>query len=307
MPVARLHGRCKVIIQGHDHACVEQVVVDKLLHFIPALRPGKLRHVLAQIFQTINRERPRIGWGRDVERQSLAGNARPLLQNIFARGGRHQGFEADFEALRAPRVHGGNQDVFNIFRAAHRVEADPISHFCRHSAHIRIHRRDLDRDVRMCDGGWGKQRYVEVEVVVIALKLERRAILPTFPDRPDCSDVVAHPGAGSMPRQAETPPDMGAHLSAESEFEPAAAQLLQSPRCLRSDIRAARKGNRHRGADVDTVCSRGGQGQDLEWIVLGLFHKQRVVAGVFGLLRLRGHAIERQGDVGGSETRIEFA
>ena len=152
-----------------------------------------------------------------------------------------------------------------------------------------------------------EQRHHQVERVVLALELERRAILPAPPDRPNRTDVVTHPRCRSVPIQAETTLDVGAYLRAQPQHEPTLTELRQRPRRHRSCGRASGKRHRNRCSELDALGCRGTEGHHLEGVVLGLLDEHRIETDVLCDLRQPGEIPDVERGVGFTEPRIELA
>ena len=134
---------------------------------------------------------------------------------------------------------------------ADRVEANAVGDLAGDGAHVGADRRDVDGDVGVLDRTGIEQRHHQAEVVALALEPQRFAGLPGPPHRPDRADRVAHPRRRRVPLHPEPSPDMPSDLSAETEREPAAREVLQRPRRHRGDGRASRERHRHRRREPD--------------------------------------------------------
>ena len=103
--------------------------------------------------------------------------------------------------------------------------------------------------------GWSmgpgvEERVHEREAIELALVGGTGAILEGVPDRAHAPDVVRHPGRGAIEGHREPALDVGAHLGADPEVEPATAPALEVPRGLGHREGAAGERDRDVGADV---------------------------------------------------------
>ena len=170
------------------------------------------------------------------------------------------------------------------------MDTDAVGDFASDAAHDGIHGGHMDRDLGMLDRSRIEQRHHQVDVVVLALHVQRHAVLPAVPDRANGRHILAHPWAGRRPGEAVATLDMRLHLRAEAEREAAMTQLLDRPRAERGHGRAAREGDRDRGAELQRARCLCGQRHQDERIVLGLLDHQAVVA---DLLEQPGIAADR--------------
>ena len=292
---------------------VQHLVVDMLRHLLPSLRARQQLEFVGKVAQPEMIERRAILRRRGIERDARAGVA-DLGHQLFLRGGRcDQGLHAGLEVGQRPSgpgralAHRGQHDLGDVGGRAHRMEPDALGHFARHPAHQRIHRRDMDRDVGMFDRPRIEQRHHQVDGVVLALDVERRAGLPVRPDRAHGLHILAHPQAGGRPREAIAPLDMSLHLRAQPQREPPAAELGQGPGAHRRDGRAAREGDRHRRADLQGLRRLCRQRHQDEGIVLGLLDHEPAIADLFQQLRGGPDRLEIECDLRRAQPGIDLA
>ena len=152
-----------------------------------------------------------------------------------------------------------------------------------------------------------EQRNHQVQSVQLTSVVQRGPVLPR---RPNCSDrahVVPHPRSGSAPRQPVTPFNVGSNLRAEAEGEAASGQLLQRP-CRHCGNRwTARKRHRNRGSKSNGCRRRRTEGEELEGVILCLFHENRVESAGFAMCCQRTKFADIEWRVWLSEPRVEFA
>src|SRR6516225_3764692 len=87
------------------------------------------------------------------------------------------------------------------------------------AAHVWVNRGQVDRDSRMLDRPRVEERHHQTELVVLARKVERRAILPAVPDRANRLDIFAHPWPRRRPGHAVAALDMSLHLRTKPQRE----------------------------------------------------------------------------------------
>src|SRR4051812_2536066 len=112
----------------------------------------------------------------------------------------------------------------------------------------------------MLDRAGVEERRHQRELVVLASERRPRGVLPVVPDRPNHMDVLAKPRAGRrIPWRAVATDVVALHLRAEAEEKAAVGELLQVPRELRRDHRAAWEGDGHGRAQGELRCVLAGE------------------------------------------------
>ena len=174
----------------------------------------------------------------------------PLLVTLFvavADDGhhRHDHRKVRRRPSRLSRSFGDvRQDVpGDIARLADRMHVHPVGHFARHPQHPRIDRCDIDFRIWRLDGTRAPLRGDEIEVVEVAVVIERPGS-KRREARLDGEQVVAQPRTRPLERDAVAPDDVGAHLGAQTQPEIPASCLLKLPGRGRRDERTAREGHR---------------------------------------------------------------
>src|ERR1051326_1027988 len=185
-------------------------------------------------------------------------------------------------ALFCPR----NYRLAEVLGAVKRVDVETIAAFAGHTAHVPVHTRDVDWDPWMFDGAGIEHRSHQVEAVEFALEVEPDAVLPAVPDGPECQHLFAKPRSWRLELHRKTPLVVAFHLRTESEDHASTRRLLEVPRDVRGDHRAARKREGDRRAKFDTLRCCGGDSKRQIWIVLCLRSPQTVVAHRLELLRV---------------------
>src|SRR2546425_11689087 len=132
----------------------------------------------------------------------------------------------------------------------------------------------------------------EIEAKELTATVQLRTVLPAFPDRPQRENDLAQPRARRLELHGEASLVVALDLRAEAEQEAALGRLLEIPRDVRGDHRAARKRHRDGGAELDAARGGGGHREGQERIVLGLGGPQAVEAERLDLARVGGHRLE---------------
>ncbi len=208
--------------------------------------------------------------------------------------------------LRAP-AHGGQHHRPDIGGRADRVRPDSVGHLPGDRAQPGVDGGEVNRDVRMLDRPGIEQGNHQVEAVVLALEVQPGPVLPAVPYRADRLGVLAHPGGGRVPGDAVAALDVTADLSAESQGESPARELLQGPGGQRHHRRAAREGNGHRRSQPQVRGGLGGQRQQRERVVLGLLDDQAAVPDLLQQRSVAGDGPDIQGDVGCPQPGVDLA
>ena len=144
------------------------------------------------------------------------------------------------------------------------MHVNTVGHLSGHPEHPRVHGGDVDRRVVHVDRPRRPRRRQQRQVVVLTLDRQRLARAERAEDRLHGEDVVAQPWPRWVERHPVTPLDMGAHLGPEPQPEAALARLRQLPRHRRGDHRAAGKGHRDAGHQVELARGRRRQLPDRE-------------------------------------------
>src|SRR5207248_9621991 len=121
----------------------------------------------------------------------------------------------------------GTQSVVNgrmhvLAQVSGRVEGmhmEAVANLPRHAAHILVDASDEDRDVRVVDGSGIEKWRHQVEVIEFALEVERRSLLPGFPDGTKREDDLAQFWSRRLDLYRETPLIVRLHLRSQPEDE----------------------------------------------------------------------------------------
>jgi hypothetical protein len=183
-------------------------------------------------------------------------------------------------------------DLAQVFRRVEGVHVEAVADFAGHARHPRIHRGHVDRNVRMLYGSRIEEGRHEVEAVGLAAEVEWDAVLPRFPDGAEGLDHLAEPRPRRLPREREAPLVVRLHLRTQPQHEAATRDLLQIPRGVRHDDRAAREGYRDSRAQLDARGVGGGHRQWQEGVVLRLRGPERTHAQLLRPPRIGGDLAE---------------
>ena len=146
------------------------------------------------------------------------------------------------------------------------MESNAVSDLTSDGTHIGVDRGDVDGNVRVFDRAGVKQRDHQVELVMVAVVIERHTVLPASPHSAHSKDVVAHTGRWRCPFHAETTTDVSAHLGAEPQGDSPARHLLQGPGRHRGDSGGAGERHGDRRSEAQGRSSGGCEGEQLVWI-----------------------------------------
>ena len=157
------------------------------------------------------------------------------------------------------------------------MQDDRIRGFSSQTQHHRADGRERDRDARQSGRARREVRRHQIELVGLALILERNLFLPCPPDRMQCADIVAHARHRRRPGDAEAALVVRLHLRPDAEHEASVRRLLQVPGIVRRDRWRARKRHGDGRTELDAVSRerRGGQ-------------RQKGIVGILG----RDHGVE---------------
>ena len=258
-------------------------------------------------------KRPSVRRRRQIKRTPGSHRTDHLFEPRLVGGGADERLETDLDlvdiATGASRTPGqiGQHLLVDVLRRHHRMQPDAVGTLPRHRRHIRTNHRDMNRNVGMVDGSRVKQRHHQVEVVMIALKLQRHLLLPAPPHRPHRPDVVTHPGCRRMPLEAVATPDVSPNLGSETEQEAPFGEFRQRPGRHRRHRRAPRKGHRHRRAELDPFGRRSSERHHLEGIILGLLHEHCVESDLLSNSGKLPEFANVEGCVGLTKPRVELA
>ncbi len=176
--------------------------------------------------------------------------------------------------------HSGQHDFANVLERGNGMDAQTRAVLTGEARHVRVHGREVDRDLGMVDRPGVEQGVHEREPVVLRLECGPSSRLEGLEHRLDAQDVVAQARAGrSVPISGVPAFHVAAHLRAQAQLEASARELLEVPCELGGDERAAREGDRDVGAELHALGVLGGDGE----------RQVRVVAGL-----RNGHAVEAQ-------------
>ena len=125
-----------------------------------------------------------------------------------------------------------------------------IGNLAAHLTHPRPYSSNDNWNIRMRDGPWIKQGNHEVQIVVIALIFQGRAVLPALPDSPHGANIVPHPGSRRRPLHTVPAPNVATHLGAQAQTKSTLRLLLQSPGGHSHNRRTTRKGDGNRGSQT---------------------------------------------------------
>ena len=187
-------------------------------------------------------------------------------------------------------------DLAEILGAVERMHVHAVAELSRHPAHVGVHRRDHDGNLRMLDRPGIEEGRHDVEGVELALEVELGAVLPAVPDGADGPHRLGHLGPRRLELDGESPLVVRLDLAAQPEEEAAARGLLQIPRDHGRDHGAPREHGGDIGAELDPGGDGARHGQGQEGIVLGLRRPQRVIAHGLDLARIVGQRLEVMGE-----------
>lgn len=174
---------------------------------------------------------------------------------------RHDGHDDRDVRRRTPRFrrsvgnirHDMTREVAGL---ANRMDMHSVGHFACHSQHPRIHRGDIDFRVGSVDGSRTPLRSNEVEVVEVAVVIERPGA-ERREARLHGEQVVAQPGTGPLEGHPIAPHDVGAHLRTQTQPELPARCFLNS-----HAVAAVTKGLRGKATATPVDNSRPGAACD---------------------------------------------
>ena len=254
-----------------------------------------------------------IGRCREIEGNAGAGIAHALCKRCCIRRRGHQRLMCNgkaFERLAGARCtdcRGWQHDLAHVVRRTHRMRPQPIRNFSRDTTQRGLHRREVDRNLRVLNRCRHKQRHHQIDVVVQPANFERRAVLPCGPDGAQRKNVLTNPRRSRRPGHAEPARDVATHLRAQPQGVPPVRQFLQAPRRHRRDIGTAREGNGNRRTEVQRLCGLRCQREHLKRIVLGFFDDQTREAQRFYALRVGKHSTNVERDLRCAQPGINFA
>ena len=202
---------------------------------------------------------------------------------------------------------GGQHHRPDVGGRAYRVRPDSVGHLPGHRAQPGVDGGELNRDAGVLDRPGVEQRNHQVQAVVLALEVQPGPVLPAVPYRADRLGVLAYPGCRRVPGDAVAALDVTADLSAESQGEPPARELLQGPGGQGHHRGAPREGNGHRGSQPQLRGGLGGQRQQRERVVLGLLDDQAAVPDFLQQRGVAGDGPDIQGDIGCPQPGIDLA
>jgi len=140
-------------------------------------------------------------------------------------------------------------------------------------------------DVRLVDGAGVEEGAHQPVLVELAPKVQSGAVLPGVPDGSQGQDELAQSRGRRVPSHAEAALDVGFHLGAQAQDEPALGHLGQVPGDVGGAHRVAGKGHGDGRAQLDPLGVLGRQGQGQKRIVLRLAGPQTVKTDFLGHLR----------------------
>ena len=138
--------------------------------------------------------------------------------------------------------------------------------------------------------------------VELAAEVERRALVPGRPDRPDREHELAHALDRLRPRHREPLLDVRLDLRAEPETEASVRRELQVVRGLRERHRVARERDRDRGRELHPLGVLGREQQREERIVLTFEAEDPVVSRGFD----RGRGGGDRAEVGDRQCGVDL-
>ena len=131
------------------------------------------------------------------------------------------------------------------------MHVEPVADLTGEAGHADVHARDRDRDVGMIARAGSEEVGEQRERVEVAVEAQRLLALERTPDRPEREHVFPQLRSGMFERHREPALDVGLHLAAQTEGEPALARPGELPRGLRGDHGAAWERDRDRGTELD--------------------------------------------------------
>ena len=237
-------------MRSDDGERLQHVVADFARHFGPSVVHRHAVEARRRVLPSMGAHHALVAARGGVER-NLPLDARLFRLDFFLRrAGDDEAAGVDFDFVqRTPRAVGaylqvGDYHLAGVFRRAESVQQNAVAHLARHAQHVRVDRRDEHLYVGVRDGAGVEERRHQVEVVVVAVELDRRPRLPSVPDVAERLNVLAHARRGRGPIHAEPPHNVSADLAAEPQREPAAGQRLKVPGDIRHVHRAARERQR---------------------------------------------------------------
>ncbi len=147
----------------------------------------------------------------------------------------------------------------------------------------------------------------QIEAVELALKLERRSVLPTFPDGAQREHHFTQLRTRRFELHRETPLVMRPHLRPEPKNKSSRRRFLNVPGGIGNHHGTARKRHGNRGPELDGRGRGRRHCQRQKRVVLGLGCPETAVANCFDLARVLGNRLEivvAQRDVQISSTRL---
>ena len=207
-----------------------------------------------------------VGRGRAVERDLAPHRLHiGLIEGDKGRKPDLKAFHGGAGLAPSP-LEGGQQDLGQVALGQERMGQEPVGHLARHLRHQRTDRGHVDLG-RAVGAGRGAELGGHQRVAIeLALKTQGFAFVPGPPDGPQGPHVVAHASGRFRPRHGETLLDVGFDLAAQPQYETPLAEALKIMGQVGHRHRAARKGNGHRGTQLDAPGGRRRQPQRQEGV-----------------------------------------
>src|SRR5207237_729732 len=109
--------------------------------------------------------------------------------------------------------------VGQVFPVIEGVQAQAVADLAGDAAHVGIHRRNVDRDVRLGDRLRPELGVHEREAVMVATEIRRPLLLKSAPELAQRQDILAQTRTRRGPGHAEPALDVALDLAAQSEDE----------------------------------------------------------------------------------------
>src|SRR5579862_8956180 len=271
-------------VRAGDREDLKHLVRDQRRHAAPVALRRFLVEAIAGVAPAVRLEDAAVRARGSVEGELLAdGPLRALdliavLPHDDERGGRERHLLAAAIRLREPGLQVGQQGFAEVLDRVEGMDVDAVGELAREPAHVGVHGRDVDGNVRPLERCGREERRHQAELVVLPLEAGTRPVLPHVPDVADELDHLAQPRAGCRPRCGVPPLVVALHLRAEAEDEAATRRGLEVPRDLRVHQRAARERDRDVRADRRVIRrARRDRAREVR-IVPGLRRPDAVVA-----------------------------
>ena len=276
-----------VLGPSDDGEVVEDLAVDEVGHGVPCAPGGETGELRLQRAVPDGVEDRLIRPGRGVEGDLAAGVAPALGELRFSVAHDHEDRPGDAEVVEGAAaggealLEGGEDHGLVVGPRGERVEQDAVAALSGQGQHGRPDAGQPDGDGMVVGFGYPERRHQRVPVVGTFV-VEPLTGAPGLPDRRQRLEEVAHLLDRPAPRHREPSLDVGLHLAAEPEPEPAAGYVGQLPGGLGDGHRAAGEGYGDGRADLGRARGGGGGVAVQERVVARLGDPHRAVPGGLG-------------------------